>query len=239
VRLLVVEDETMLAEAVATGLRRDGYAVDVAHSGGAAAELLGAARYDLVSLDLTLPPPGPDGPELCRRLRAGALGDPATRVLMVTARDAVGDRVAGLDGGADDYLVKPFALDELRARVRCLLRRPAQPATAVVQLGRLIVDTATLAVTWDGTDVVLSPKEFAVLRYLAVRPGVVVSQEELLDHVWDRNADPFTETVRVTVGNLRRKLAAAASAAPRSDSGSTSPIETVTGCGYRLRQDRS
>ena len=224
-RVLVVEDEAALAEAVAEGLRHDGYAVDVAASGEVATAYLHADRYDLVTLDLTLPPPGPDGPELCRRLHAGALGDPDTRVLMVTARDTVGDRVAGLDGGADDYLVKPFALDELRARIRCLLRRAPSGGTAAVVVGRLVVDTAAMSASWEGIAVDLTPKEFAVLRYLALRPGAVVSQEELLEHVWDRNADPFTHTVRVTVGNLRRKLATL---------GSSSPIETVVGCGYRL-----
>ena len=225
-RLLVVEDEVALAETMATGLRRDGYAVDTADTGQLAAELLAVDDYDLVTLDLVLPPSGPDGPELCRRIRAGELGDPATRVLMVTARDAVGDRVAGLDGGADDYLVKPFALDELRARVRCLLRRPSSAGTSVIVVGPLALDTATLTATWVGREVGLTPKELAVLRYLALRPGVVISQQELLEHVWDRNADPFTDTVRVTVGNLRRKLAAAST---------LSPIETVVGCGYRLR----
>ena len=224
-RLLVVEDEVALADALATGLRRDGYAVDVAYSGSAAAECLEVDRYDLVTLDLALPPPGPGGAELCRRLRSGALGDPDTRVLMVTARDAVADRVAGLDGGADDYLVKPFALDELRARIRCLLRRPASAGTAMLTVGLLTIDSAAVSATWDGNRIDLTPKEFAVLRYLAMRPGVVVSQEELLTHVWDRNADPFTDTVRVTVGTLRRKLAAHSSAPP---------IATVIGCGYRL-----
>jgi DNA-binding response OmpR family regulator len=225
-RLLVVEDEVLLADTMTAGLRRNGYAVDVAYSGQAAAESLAESRYDLVALDLALPPPGPDGLELCRRLRAGQLGDPATRVLMVTARDTIGERVTGLDGGADDYLVKPFALEELRARVRSLLRRPASTTTAVLAVGRLAIDTAAMAATWDGTDLGLTPKEFAVLRYLAAHPEAVVSQEELLEHVWDRNANPFTETVRVTVGTLRRKLAAHSS---------TSLIDTITGCGYRLR----
>jgi DNA-binding response OmpR family regulator len=226
-RLLVVEDETLLADALVTGLRRDGYAVDVAHSGQRAAELLAETGYDLVTLDLTLPPPGPDGSDLCRQLRSGQLGDPATRVLMVTARDSVGDRVAGLDGGADDYLVKPFALDELRARVRCLLRRPPTTGTATLVVGPLSVDSSAFRATWDGVDLGLRAKEFGVLRYLAMRPGAVVSQEELLEHVWDRNIDPFTDTVRVTVGELRRKLAAAAPTRP-------APIETVPGSGYRL-----
>jgi DNA-binding response OmpR family regulator len=225
VRLLIVEDEAELAEALALGLRRDGYAVDVAHDGVTAARCLALEQYDLVSLDLTLPSPGPDGPELCRQLRAGELGSADTRVLMVTARDAVADRVAGLDGGADDYLIKPFALDELRARVRVLLRRPPTAGTSRIEVGRLVIDTSTLTVTLADEPVPLLPKELAVLRYLALRPGAVVGQEELLDHVWDRNADPFTDTVRVTVGNLRRKLALHST---------TTPIETVVGCGYRL-----
>lgn len=224
-RLLIVEDEAALADTLAAGLRRDGYAVDVAYTGEVAARYLGTDDYDLVTLDLTLPPPGPDGRELCRQLRAGELGDPATRVLMVTARDAVSDRVAGLDGGADDYLVKPFALDELRARVRVLLRRPTSAGTATLAVGPLSIDTATLSATWGDEHLDLTPKELAVLRYLALRPGEVVSQEELLEHVWDRNADPFTDTVRVTVGTLRRKLAAHST---------PPPIETVIGCGYRL-----
>ena len=120
---------------------------------------------------------------------------------------------------------RAFALDELRARIRCLLRRPSSAGTAALTVGPLVLDTAALSATWDGNRIDLTPKELAVLRYLALRPGIVVSQEELLEHVWDRNADPFTDTVRVTVGTLRRKLAAHSS---------SPPIETVIGCGYRL-----
>lgn len=225
-RLLVVEDEEPLAEAVAVGLRRDGYAVDVALTGAAAGELLATTAYDLVSLDLALPQDGPSGTELCQMIRDGQLGDASTRVLMVTAHDSVGDRVAGLDAGADDYLVKPFALDEMRARIRSLLRRPPAGGTSEITAGPLTIDTATMQCTWNDIDVHLGPKEFAVLRYLVLRPGVVVSHETLLEHVWDRNADPFTETVRVTVGKLRRKLAYVTS---------IPPIETVPGCGYRFR----
>ena len=206
VRLLVVDDEVELAEAVAKGLRRDGYAVDVAHDGHEALDKATVNAYDLICLDLTMP--GLDGREVCRRLRDDPTLDPQPRVLMLTARDALEDRVGGLDDGADDYLVKPFAFPELSARVRTLLRREAAR---------------------QGTRLELTTKEFALLRYFMSRPGEVLSQEDLLEHVWDEHADPFTNTVRVTVGTLRRKLEAV---------GGPSPIETVIGAGYRLVDGR-
>jgi DNA-binding response OmpR family regulator len=148
---------------------------------------------------------------------------------MLTARDEVDDRVTGLDAGADDYLVKPFAFRELSARVRTLLRREAAPTGAVLAVGDLRLDTAR-QVAWRGdVELVLTPKELAVLHWFLSRPGVVVSQEVLLTHVWDANADPFTSTVRVTVGTLRRKLEAARPGEP-------GPLETVIGQGYRLRE---
>ena len=219
----MVDDEADLADAVAAALRREGYAVDVAHDGDAALDRLATTPYDLVTLDLTMP--GSDGREVCRRIRHDPALDPATRVLMVTARDSVDDRVAGLDAGADDYLVKPFALRELSARVRSLLRRETSGSGAVLRVGDVEVDTAARRVTRGGRIVELTNKEFGVLRYLATHPGEVVSQERLLEHVWDEAADPFTNTVRVTVGTLRRKLAAVDDAPV---------IETVIGAGYRL-----
>jgi DNA-binding response OmpR family regulator len=223
VRLLVVDDEADLAEAVARGLRHEGYAVDVAHDGEEALAKAAVHPYDLVCLDLTMP--GVDGREVCRRLRGdpGPGGQP--RILMITARDALEDRVAGLDDGADDYLVKPFALRELTARVRSLLRRDGPATSAVVRVGDLVVDEARHEARRAGRLLELTPKEFALLRYFAAHPGEVLSQERLLDHVWDEHADPFTNTVRVTVGTLRRKLAA---------DGSPPAIETVVGVGYRL-----
>jgi DNA-binding response OmpR family regulator len=217
-RLLVVEDEEDLVEALRVGLVRAGYAVDVAADAPTAQEKLQVNSYDLVLLDLNLP--GGDGFQLCRAVRAAGNG---VRIIMVTARDRLDDRVRGLDEGADDYLVKPFAFPELLARVRALLRRDTG-GTSVLEVGRLRIDTARMEVSLDGRPLALTPKEYGVLHYLMTRPGHVVSSEELLEHVWDEHADPFTNTVRVTVGNLRRKL--------REDG----LIETVISRGYRLRE---
>jgi DNA-binding response OmpR family regulator len=224
-RVLVVEDETDLADAVARGLRREGYAVDVAYDGGDAIDKAAVNDYDVVCLDLNLP--GVDGIEVVRQLRAAADSRPVPRVLMLTARSAPGDRVAGLDEGADDYLIKPFDFEELKARVRALLRRDAGRSGALLRVGDLVLDTARHQALRDGRPLPLTPKEFALLRYFMSRPGQVLSQEDLLEHVWDEHADPFTNTVRVTVMTLRRKLA---------DAGGNQPIETVVGRGYRLRE---
>ena len=226
-RLLVVDDEVDLAEAVATGLRREGHAVDIAHDGASALEAVAVDEYDLVLLDIAMPGEH-DGLAVCRAIRDGAATGPMPRVLLLTARDTVDDRVIGLDAGADDYLVKPFAFRELSARVRTLLRRDAAPSGAVIEVGDLRLDTARQQATRDGVALDLTPKELSVLHWFLTRPGVVVSQEELLTHVWDANADPFTATVRVTVGTLRRKLEAARPDAP-------GPLETIIGQGYRLR----
>jgi len=224
--VLVVDDEEELAEAVARGLRREGYAVDLAHSGEDALDRAWETPYDLVCLDLTMP--GMDGLDVCRELRLNPPHGSAPRVLMLTARADVSDRVAGLDHGADDYLVKPFAFAELSARVRTLLRRDSSASSALVRIGDIVVDTARHRATRGGSEVALTAKEFALLRYFVTYPDRVISQEELLEHVWDANADPFTNTVRVTVGTLRRKLNAA------GPEGVDSPIETVIGSGYRL-----
>ena len=223
-RVLVVDDEVDLANAVAKGLRREGYAVDVAGSGRDALDALGYTEYDLICLDLTMP--GIDGIEVCRQVRAKE--GPQPRVLMLTARDSVGDRVAGLDIGADDYLVKPFAFPELAARVRTLLRRDTPHHSAVLQVGPLLLDSARRTVRRGSRDLELTAKEFALLRYFMTHPGEVLSQERLLEHVWDTNADPFTNTVRVTVGTLRRKLSVA---------DEPGLLETVIGSGYRLVAD--
>jgi DNA-binding response OmpR family regulator len=222
-RVLVVDDEVDLADAVARGLRREGYAVDVAYDGEAALDKARLTPYDLVCLDITMP--RMDGREVCRRLRDDPPQGAAPRVLMLTARDSVDDRVAGLDDGADDYLVKPFAMPELTARIRALLRREASSSTSTLSVGSLTLDDRRHAVRFGDSPVSVTAKEFALLRYFMSRPGLVLSQEELLEHVWDENADPFTNTVRVTVGTLRRKLEAA---------GATGTIETVVGRGYRI-----
>ncbi len=223
VRILVVDDEVDLAEAVARGLRREGYAVDLAHDGEDALEKARLTAYDLICLDITMPIM--DGREVCRAIRADPMHDEPPRILMLTARDEVHERVAGLDDGADDYLVKPFAFVELTARVRTLLRRDAATSGSLMVVGDIELDTAARSVSRSGQTISLTSKEFALLRYFMARPGVVISQEELLDHVWDENADPFTNTVRVTVGTLRRKLTLV---------GTEAPIETVIGAGYRL-----
>jgi DNA-binding response OmpR family regulator len=221
-RLLVVEDEADLADAIAAGLRRAGYAVDVSYDGDDALDKSAVNDYDLVLLDLNLP--GTDGVEVCRAIRAR----PGPRILMLTARDRIEDRVEGLDLGADDYLVKPFEFDELRARVRALLRRDAGKSGATLKAGDIELDDARHRAVRAGRELDLSPKEFALLRYFMTRPEQVLSSEELLEHVWDEHADPFTNTVRVTVMTLRKKLAAG---------GEDQPIETVVGRGYRLRSE--
>jgi len=222
VRLLVVEDEPDLAEAIARGLRRDGHAADVALTATDADIKLRSAGYDLVCLDWTLP--DGSGLGLCRDLISGELptleGD-RPRILMLTARDDVEDRVAGLDSGADDYLVKPFAMAELRARVRVLLRRETD-TDPVLSVGPLRLDDARFIAERDGEKLDLTAKEFALLHYFMAHPGIVMGQEHLLEHVWDEMTDPLTNVVRVTVSNLRKKL------------GEPQLITTVAGRGYKL-----
>ncbi|MGL5929904.1 MAG: response regulator transcription factor [Dermatophilaceae bacterium] len=230
-RLLIVEDEEGLAEALRIGLAREGYAVDLASTCAEAREKLSYTGYDVVLLDVNLP--DGSGFALAEELRDGRVDGPSgddVRLLMLTARTGLPDRVRGLDAGADDYLVKPFALPELTARLRALLRRDVRGgAASVLRVGDLVLDAARHLVRRGDRELSLTLKEFAVLRYLMSRPGHLVSSEELLDHVWDENADPFTQTVRVTVGTLRRKL---------SVDGEEPLLETVIGRGYRLRELR-
>jgi DNA-binding response OmpR family regulator len=222
VRLLVVEDEPDLANAIARGLRRDGHAVDTALTAGEADLKLRTAGYDLVCLDWSLP--DGSGIALCRDLVSGVLptfeGE-RPRILMLTARDGVEDRVTGLDSGADDYLVKPFAFAELSARVRALLRREDH-TDPVIEVGPLRLDPARFVAARDGRALELTAKEFSLLHYFMAHAGHVLSQEHLLEHVWDEMADPMTNVVRVTVSNLRKKL------------GEPPLITTVPGRGYRL-----
>lgn len=226
-RLLLVEDEDGLVSALRTGLGRAGYAVDAAATGAEATEKLATTAYDLLILDITLP--DADGLTICRQVRTGEIAVASgrdLRILMLTARAALSDRVRGLDEGADDYLTKPFAVAELLARIRALLRRDVAAGSAVIEAGGITVDSARHLASRDGRELSLTLKEFGVLRYLVSRPGHVVSAEELLEHVWDENADPFTQSVRVTVGTLRRKLTV---------NGEQPVLETVIGRGYRLK----
>jgi DNA-binding response OmpR family regulator len=220
VRVLVVEDERSLADAIGRGLRRHGMAVDVAYDGSTGHEMAFVTRYDVVVLDRDLP--GVHGDQICADLASsGAL----TRVLMLTASGTVADRVEGLQLGADDYLPKPFAFDELVARVRALGRRATPAAPPVLTVADLVVDPARRLTTRAGVPIELTRKEFGVLEVLLKARGAVVATEELLERVWDANTDPFTTTVRVTVMTLRKKL------------GDPPLIETVVGTGYRVPDD--
>jgi len=216
-RVLVAEDERGVADAVARGLRREGMAVDVAYDGATALDKARLHPYDVVVLDRDLPIV--HGDQVCRNLRDE---EPDSRVLMLTAAAHLDDLVDGLSLGADDYMPKPFAFAELVARLRALARRagPARPAT--IRNGDLELDPARHAVSRDGREIELAPKEFAVLEVLMAAGGATVSNHELVARVWDENADPFTNSVRMTVLRLRRKL------------GDPPVVETVKGAGYRV-----
>ncbi|MEV4281145.1 response regulator transcription factor [Actinoplanes xinjiangensis] len=216
-RILVVEDERMLADAIAEWLREEAHAVDVAGDGAAALERIGVNDYDVVILDRDLP--RVHGDEVCRRMVADGR---AARVLMLTAAAGVGDRVAGLSLGADDYLTKPFAMPELAARVLALGRRTRPGAPPVLRRAGITLDPARREVTRDGRYVSLSKKEFAVLFELLRADGTVVSAEHLLEKAWDEHADPFTGAVRLAILKLRRKL------------GDPQIIDTLPGVGYRI-----
>ncbi len=220
-RILLVEDELDLANALARGLSQQGYVVDIAVDGEQGWAMGEINDYDLVILDLNLP--GMDGLEVCRRLRASK---PKLLILMLTARSRLEDKVTGLDLGADDYLVKPFHFEELAARIRALLRRDLRVREPILCVGDLKLDPASRT-AWQGTRrLKLTRKEFGILHYLMRHPGEVISQEELIEHVWGEDVDLFTGSVRVHIHSLRRKL----------DDRAEHPryIETVAGQGYRL-----
>lgn len=216
-RVLVVEDEQLLADAVATGLRREAMAVDVVYDGEAALERVAVNDYDVVVLDRDLPLV--HGDDVCRAVIDTGL---PTRILMLTASGDVSDRVEGLELGADDYLPKPFAFSELTARVRALGRRAVTALPPVLERAGIRLDPNRREVVRDGAAIHLSPKEFAVLEVLMRADGSVVSAEQMLEKAWDENTDPFTNVVRVTVMTLRRKL------------GEPAVIMTVPGAGYRI-----
>ena len=216
-RVLIAEDDDKLARAVAAGLRRRGMTADVALDGGTALDKLAVDAYDVVVLDRDLP--GVHGDEICRRLTAGRS---ASRILMLTAARSVRDRVEGLGLGADDYLPKPFDFTELVARIQALARRPGAPPPARLGFGDLAMDPERRVVTRAGRKLALTPKEFAVLECLLRADGRPVPAEELLQRVWDEAADPFTTTVKTTIGRLRAKL------------GDPPVIQTVRDSGYRI-----
>jgi DNA-binding response OmpR family regulator len=216
-RVLVVEDERLLADAIADGLRRQAIAVDLAYDGRAALERLTVNDYDVVVLDRDLPVVS--GDEVCATIVRSGVG---TRILMLTAAAAVGQRVAGLGLGADDYLTKPFAFAELTARVQALARRAGPAVPPVLERAGIRLDPNQHTVTRDGQPVALSRKEFAVLAELMRADGAVVSAEQLLERAWDEHIDTFTGVVRFTIMMVRRKL------------GAPQVIETLSGSGYRI-----
>ena len=216
-RILVAEDEQVLAGLVAGGLRRHAMAVDVVHDGNAALERLAVNDYDVLVLDRDLPEV--HGDEVCRTIAENGAG---VRILMLTAAGAVGDRVAGLGLGADDYLPKPFAYAELVARVQALGRRSAPALPPVLERGGVVLDAPRRQAFRDGRYMPLSRKEYAVLEVLMRARGAVVTTEELLERAWDEHTDPFSTVVKVTVSKLRAKL------------GEPQVIVTVPGGGYRL-----
>ena len=222
-RVLIVEDEAKLATLLKRGLSREGMAVDVAGDGEDGLVRAEATDYDAIVLDLMLP--GIDGFEVCRRLRIAGVDSP---VLMLTARDSVRDRVAGLDSGADDYLTKPFSYAELLARLRALFRRGRSQRAAKLEVGSLRLDPASRRVWRGDAEIALSPKEFAVLETFMSRPGDVLSRFELLEHAWDYEYENRSNVVDAYVRLLRAKV--------DRPFGVTS-IETVRGAGYRLRED--
>jgi DNA-binding response OmpR family regulator len=223
-RLLIVDDELDFVNALAKGLRRERYAIDTAADGDYALELLSENEYDLVILDLNLP--GMDGIAVARLAR---MNYPALLILMLTARHGVSDRVIGLDCGADDYLEKPFAFVELLARLRALLRRDLRAREPAVRRSDITVDPRCGTVRRGEVPISLTHKEFAILQYLMHHSGEIVSAEELLEHVWDREVNMFTNTLPVHISALRRKLGDRAHS-PRY-------IATVTGAGYRFLGD--
>ena len=223
--ILVVEDERALCETIVRSLRRLAYSVDLCCDGNEAIELLGVERYDLVLLDLNLP--GADGMTVLRTLRQN---DRDTKVLILSARSEVADKVEGLDAGANDYLAKPFHLEELEARIRSLTRRQFTQNDVVLICGELSFDTKTRIAAAGGQELSLTRKEIGILEYLLLNQGRPVSQEELLDHVWDNSVDNFSNSIRVHISALRKKLRAALG---------FDPIRNRIGEGYVLEEERS
>ncbi|MCU0634659.1 MAG: response regulator transcription factor [Gemmatimonadaceae bacterium] len=219
-RVLLVEDDAALAELAAHYLRSSGFAVDRAPTGKMALALSATNPYDAVVLDLRLP--DMDGLDVCRSLRSGI---PRPRLLMATARDTVAERITGLDEGADDYLVKPYALAELVARLRAVLRRPSPVLDAALTVGDLELDTVSRIARRGGRVITLTTKEFAVLELFLRHPGAVLTREQISAHAWDDNYDPFSNVIDVYVARLRRKVDGA---------GEPSMLQTVRGAGYRL-----
>lgn len=220
-RLLIIEDELDILNALQKGLTKEGYAVDIASDGHKAIDLLSFNYYDLIVLDINLP--GINGLEILKQLRQD---NPDTRVIIVSANREIEDRIKGLDMGANDYLVKPFDFQELKARIRGLLRREFTSKPNNLKDGDLELNLSTLKVSYKGNDIPLTLKEYSILKYLLQNRGRVISNEELFEHVWDELADPFTQVVRVHIYSLRKKLSLA--------TGEKDKIKTIKGVGYLI-----
>jgi two-component system OmpR family response regulator len=224
-RVLIVEDEPRMATLIRQGLEEDGYAVDVVNNGVDALLWVQCATYDIVLLDVMLP--GMNGIEVCRRLRAEGYAMP---ILILTARDALADKVKGLDSGADDYLVKPFAIEELTARLRALARREGPSKSTQLVVADLILDTA-VKLAWRGDKVIkLTAKEYALLETLMRHPGQVLSRDQIIEHVWDMEFESGSKLIEVYVHALRKKI---------DEGGAVKLIHTVRGLGYRIGHDET
>ena len=219
-RILLVEDDADVARFIGKGLMEQAYAVDRAETGEAALYMAGINTYDVIILDVMIP--APDGLEVCRDLRSAGATVP---ILMLTARDTVEDKIAGLDSGADDYLAKPFEFGELLARLRALLRRGGATLSATIKVGTLEIDTRSHRVTIDGRAVTLTTKEYSVLEFLARNNGRIVTREEISEHVWNQDFDPFSNLIEVYINRLRRHIEKVSG--PKL-------IQTVRGAGYIL-----
>jgi two-component system OmpR family response regulator len=221
-RILVIEDEPKIAQAIKRGLELNGYAVDAVNDGETGLSYAADPNYDVVVLDRMLP--GIDGVEICKKLRADNVSTP---IIMLTARGTIGDRVDGLNSGADDYLVKPFSFDELNARVRALLRRPVEQVGTVLKVGNLSMDPKNYEVRRGDTSIKLSHKEFTLLEYLMHHPGQVITKDMIVNHVWNEDADILPNTIEVYIGYLRHKI-------DRPFPKDKPLIQTLRGFGYKL-----
>lgn len=224
-KILLVEDEVKLAKAIKTGLELEGYIIEVIDNGEDALDLCSYQEFDLIILDRMLAG-NMDGVEVCSRLRAKKSTSP---ILMLTALNEIENRVEGLDSGADDYLGKPFDFDELLARIRALSRRPKEQVAPIVTIGDLKIDTNSKQVEIKGEQIKLSKKEYSLLEYLLLNPGLIVSKEQIIEQVWDFDSDILPNTVEATIKNIRKKL--------HIDSTESGVIETVRGYGYRIPKE--
>lgn len=220
--VLLVEDHGQLADLTKRALVEDGYVVDIAQNGQAALDMFDINSYDIIVLDVMLP--GIDGIAVCQTIRKSDLDIP---IIMLTARDGLGDRIKGLDSGADDYLVKPFSFDELSARIRALLRRGKKADATILHAGGLELNPATKTITYEGTPLLLTAKEFTLLQYFIKNSGRVISKNELLEHVWDMNYDGLSNVLETYVRYIRQKI--------HKSGGNAAVIETYRNLGYMLQ----